>query len=558
MSSAISGRMPTSLVYPRVAFDAVLAGAAKAYPDRIALRDGDTTVTFAQLYDYARRIAGGLRALGVKQGDMVALQMPNSIWFPISYFSLLCAGATACPVNNLQPAGALQEQFDDFGVTAVITHPASCSVLASIDAADINLVVMAPATTAGPAPEEYTAPIGSVDLTDLLASVPLADEPVDPDSVAHLQLTGGTTGKSKGVRVLHRNLVANVIQMAISRGDCIVPVLDGHGGLQMELAPGAEFKYSEGLGKGLTILVAPYFHGAGLVGQCSQVLTGTTVVIEGRFNAEQYLSDIDRFQATRMSGSPAFLNPLLNSPSLAERSLASVRAITCGAAPIDDTLMTRLVDAFPNAEVMEIYGLSEATCVVAAQPLPSIAFSPAGSAGVPLIDTKIEIRNERGVHEVATGEEGEIWVHGPQVSDGYHRHPELTAEQIVDGWLRTGDVGRVDEKGNVFLVGRAKDMIIYKGYNVYPAHLESLLNAHEEVIESSVIGVPSEAVGEYPMAFVTLRNPERASSTLSEELMTYVSERVVPYQKVREVRFIDALPLTATGKILKRSLRDLL
>lgn len=557
MTDLMYTAVPHSLDYPDAGFDAVLAGAARAYPDRIALRDGELTLTFAELYDRALRFAQGLRDRGVHRGDLVALHMPNSIWFPVSYFGVLCAGAIACPVNPAQPAGALKEQLEEFGVTAVVTHPSCANALDDGPTSRIALVVLVPPTTASPAPEGSSIRQAHVQLVNILNSERLNELPVDPATVAHLQLTGGTTGRSKGVRILHRNLVANIVQNGYRRSG-VRCHLDAHGGIQAEKVPQAQTKYSEGLGEGLFLLVSPYFHGAGLVGQCGQILLGITAVIEGRFDAGRYLADIEKYSATRLMGTPAFFHMLLDAPSVDSVDLSSIRTITCGAAPVDETMLGRLTAAFPNAELIQTYGLSEATATVTIQPPAEVAVSPVGSAGVPLSDTQIELRDEYGVSLMPAGEAGEIWVRGPQVSDGYHNDPALTAEQIRDGWLRTGDLGRFDEQGNLFIVGRVKDMIIYKGYNVYPAHLEGVLSEHPEVSQSSVIGLARTDVGELPVAFVVPREPKDAGDDLAERIMAYVANTVAPYQRIREVHFLDQLPITPTGKILKRDLRDML
>ncbi|MFC9833756.1 class I adenylate-forming enzyme family protein [Rhodococcus sp. NPDC127530] len=184
--------------------------------------------------------------------------------------------------------------------------------------------------------------------------------------------------------------------------------------------------------------------------------------------------------------------------------------------------------------------------------------SPAGSASVPVAGTAVELRAGDGIRSIPIGETGEIWVRGPQVTDGYHREPELAAEQFRDGWLRTGDLGRMDEADNLFIVGGAKDMIIYKGYNVYPAHLEEILGVNPSVARSAVVGIPQPEVGETPVAFVVPVGSALSGDALASELVDHVRERVAPYQRSRAVHFVDELPLSPTGKVLIRAVPDLL
>ncbi|MFC9833750.1 class I adenylate-forming enzyme family protein [Rhodococcus sp. NPDC127530] len=555
MSSSL--HLPQHLDYPPIGFDSILDFAARAYRDRTALRDGELTLSFAELHDHALRLAGGLRAQGVRPGDLVALHMPNSLWFPVAYFGVLCAGATACPVNPAQPGDAMRHQLEHFGATAMITHASCAGVVAAHRPPGLRLVTAVPPTEAAPDPEAGERAEVTVSWSELLSAAPLHGAPVDAGSVAHLQLTGGTTGRSKGVRVLHCNLVSNVLQIALRRSG-VVPGRDANGDIILKPLPYAQTDHTEVPGRGTFAQVAPYFHGLGLVGQCANTLLGLTTVIVGRFDPERYLADIERYGVTKLGGSAAFYHALLESPAITERDLSSVLSISCGGAPIDTGTLDRLRAAFPSAEVIQVYGLSEATCTVTMQPPAALSASPAGSAGVPVPDTEVELRDESGIPVSRTGDVGEICVRGPQVTDSYHRDAVLTGEQFTDGWLRTGDLGRFDEKGNLFIVGRAKDMIIYKGYNVYPAHLEEVLGRHPAVARSAVVGVPRTGVDEIPVAFVVAHPNRRSDTGLASELIRHVDDRVAPYQRVRELHFVDDLPLSPTGKVLKSALRNVL
>ncbi|MFJ7420970.1 class I adenylate-forming enzyme family protein [Streptomyces uncialis] len=559
MTGAWPTNMPRTLHYPDVGVDAVLAGAARAYADRTALRDGDDTLTYAELHDRALRVARGLRERRIAPGDTVALHMPNSIWFVVAYYGALCAGAAVAPLNPAQPPLALRRQLADCDAKAVVAHPATASAIAEAAAPSVRFTVCVPPTTAGPARSDVPLPDGLVPLSDLLACEPLEDGPVSPDSVAHLQLTGGTTGVSKAVRVLHRNLVANALQVACWRSSSL-PFVDAAGGVGIAQVPEAASEHSLVPGECVALGVAPLFHGLGLVGHNTAVLLGTAVHLTGRFNAETFLADIERYRVTQLTGSPAMYYALLRSPAIGKHDLSSVRLITSGAAPIDTTALRRLDEAFPRGLVSEGYGLSEATMGVSSGAAHTDHSAPVGSVGVPIFDTEIEIRPPGSAGAVPQGETGEVWVRGPQVADGYQGHPELTAAQFVDGWLRTGDMGYVDGDGFLYLVGRAKDMLIYKGYNVYPQPLEEILCSHPAIAQAAVVGSPDDTAGEIPVGFVVLRpgsvGEAARGQEFADEVIAYVAERVAPYQRVRALHVVESLPATDTGKVRKTALRE--
>ncbi|MEI4743750.1 class I adenylate-forming enzyme family protein [Rhodococcus erythropolis] len=545
--------MPVSLDYPDVAFDAILAGSARAYGSRVALRDGDDALTFTELYDHALRIAQGLSDRGVQPGDRVVLLMPNSLWYPVVYFGILCSGAVACPINHTQPTDTLRELLAEFSPRAAVVHPTSVAAFRAAQNSDLELTVIVPPTAAAPenCPSQDGA-TGDVDLTQLLESPALTRRLTSSQGVAHLQLTGGTTGRSKGVQVLHRNLVASTIQTTAWRSSSL-PERDEGGGIRMVPVPAAVHENSERMGEGVVAVVAPYFHGLALVGQCNHVLAGTTTLVLGRFDPVEYLATIERYKVDRLIGAPAFYHLLLEASTKSAHDLGSVRSVFSGAAPIDTTTLRRMGEIFANAKVIEGYGLSEATTILTNQLNNPDARSPIGSVGLPVFDTRISLRDMATEEEVATGEVGEIWASGPQVTAGYFAAPELTALQFRDGWLRTGDLGRFDSEGNLFVVGRSKDMIIYKGYNVYPVQLEEVLCSHPGVAQSAVIGRSNPEVGEIPMAFVVRSTDTKQVS--ASELVEYVSEKVAPYQRIHTVEFIEALPLTATGKVQKSQLK---
>ncbi|MEX0428407.1 class I adenylate-forming enzyme family protein [Nocardioides sp. DS6] len=551
-----AGHPGPHLDYPSAAtVGDVLAGSARRYPDHVALRDGGLALTYAELYDAARRLATGLRERGVERGETVALHLPNSAWFTVGYYGILLAGAVVTPLNPSLPPTVLRDQLEESGAVAAMTHPTTIRALAEAATPGLRLTVLAPPTAAapGPIPEEGSLPLGAASFDDLLRSTPIEERGVDADDLAHLSFTGGTTGRSKAVEVRHRNVVANAIQTACFRGAAL-PAVDEYGGVLLEPLAAGRNDHMTAPGEGRVVALAPLFHAMGLVSQTGNVLAGAEVVIVGRFDPARFLDTIESRAITSLPGSPALFHALLAVPGVEQRDLSSVRVVNSGAAPIETATLERLGRIFPNALVVEGYGLTEATMCLTLHPLEPGA-TPPGSVGAPVFDTELTIHALGGGAELPVGETGEVWARGPQITAGYRHHPELTREQFVDGWLRTGDLGRLDADGWLYLVGRAKDMLIYKGYNVYPSPLEELLVRHPAVAQASVIGAPDPEVGEIPVAFVVPAAEAVGTSELAEELMAHVAERVAPYSRVREIVFVGALPTSAAGKVLKTELR---
>ncbi|MGN9842579.1 class I adenylate-forming enzyme family protein [Nonomuraea sp. H19] len=539
--------LPASLDYPELTVGELLTVAAELYGDRTAVVDGAERLTFAQLREHAAAFAHGVRDAGVGEGDVVLLHLSNSMWFLVGYYGALLAGATVSPANPLQPAPGLRAQLLDTGAALAVSHPAHVATLREAAAgAAVRTIVTVPPSACAPSaghPETGTS------FAEFVAGRPAAapKTAAAPDDVAHLAYTGGTTGVPKGVRVLHRNVVANVTQMTAWRAAHLVTA--DH---RLRPIPGVP-EAGVRPGNAVTVLVSPLFHAHALINMNFLLLCGTTIVLTGRFSPELLLTEIERHRATYVTGSPAMWHAVLDSPGLDGRDLSAVQVISSGAAPMDPATLRALGTAFPNAMISEGYGLTEATCLVAAAPLLRSARRKTGSVGLPIFDTAVEVRPVTG-EAVALGpnEAGELWVRGPQVTGGYLNQPEASAEQFAGGWLRTGDIGYVDEDGFLFIADRAKDMLIYKGYNVYPRELEDILHGHPGVAAAAVVARSVPRAGEEPVAFVV---PRPGALLDPGEVMAYVAERVLPYKKIRTVHVVDALPTSAAGKVLKAELR---
>lgn len=576
--------MPRTLDYLPAAVPEIVLSAAEHHPDRIAVVDGHDTLTFTQLRDRALAVAARLAQDGAGPGRVVAIQLPNVLDFPVAYFGALLTGAAVTLVNPLQPGPALARQLTDAAAHLLIAHPAYLTAATQV-AADLPLTrvfVTDPSACAPAADEEAAAARALVEDPDQPLFVPLhsAEAPAGfqpvfagPDEVAHFQFTGGTTGRSKAVRVLHRNVVANLTQaMAWRQYSRVLRDADGLLAIEpIESLPEPLLRP----GRGAAIQVPPLFHAQGISCLAQFVLGGITTVLTGRFRPEVFLDQCDRWQVEYTSGNPPMYMALAAHSLATGRQATSVRAAVSGAAPLDSTSLAKIAHVMPNAVVGEGYGLTEGTCIVTASDLAATGTRRAGSVGIPLPDTRVEIRSADGREVLPVGTEGELWVRGPQVTDGYHGAPEQTAAQYVDGWLRTGDVASVDAEGFYRIHDRAKDMLLYNGYNVYPRELEDILSAHPQVAQVAVVGRPADGVGEIPLAFVVPRS-DAANTTaeaapaddsvpadealtdetaLAQELMDWFAQRVLPYQKIREVHFVEALPTSAAGKVLKTELR---
>jgi len=278
------------------------------------------------------------------------------------------------------------------------------------------------------------------------------------------------------------------------------------------------------------------------------------MVVHPRFDAGAYLHDIARHEAKVFGGAPPLFQAMLNHPDIGSLDLSGVRLVASGAAPLPVELLDAMSRRLPNGVLMEAYGLTEATMGATANPANWSGLRKAGSVGIPIFDTEVKIAHvDDPDREMPPGELGEICIKGPQVMRGYYHRPEETAQVLRGGWLLTGDIGRMDEDGYLYVVDRKKDMLIYKGYNVYPRDLEEVLFSHPAVANCTVIGKPSADVGEVPKAFVVLKP---GAVTSAEELMAYVATQVAPYKKIREIEFLDEIPVSLAGKALKRELRE--
>ncbi|WP_159769103.1 4-coumarate--CoA ligase family protein [Streptomyces sp. HM190] len=502
--------------------DAVLGHAAD-HGDTPALIDGveGTTLTYAQLDLFHRRLAAALTEAGLRKGDVLALHSPNTIAYPTAFYAATRAGATVTTAHPLATAAEFAKQLTDSGARWIIT------VSPLLDTA------RAAAERAGGVREILvcdSAP-GHRSLIDLLGTT--APEPVvdiDPATdLAVLPYSSGTTGVPKGVMLTHRSIATNLAQLE--------PV--------MPAAPGDR-----------VLAVLPFFHIYGLTALMNAPLRrGATVVVLPRFDLEVYLAAIEKHRITHLYVAPPIVLALAKHPAAERYDLSSVRHVLSAAAPLDARLAAACSARLGLPPVVQGYGMTELSPCSHLVPLDQAAAAPPGTVGKLIAGTEMRIVSlDDPAEDVPVGEPGEVLIRGPQVMKGYLGRPDATAAMIdADGWLATGDIARCDADGWLHVVDRVKELIKYKGFQVAPAELEALLVTHPGIADAAVIGRYNDDGNEVPHAFVV---PHPTTALTEADVMTYVAERVAPYKRVRHVTFVDGVPRAASGKILRRELRE--
>ncbi|MFJ2966401.1 4-coumarate--CoA ligase family protein [Streptomyces collinus] len=503
--------------------DAVLARAAE-FGDIPALIDGTdgTTLSYEQVDRFHRRVAAALAEAGVRKGDVLALHSPNTIAFPTAFYAATRAGATVTTVHPLATAEEFAKQLRDSKARWIVT------VSPLLD------VARRAAELAGGVREIFVcdSASGHRSLIDMLASA--APEPqvaIDPaEDVAALPYSSGTTGTPKGVMLTHRQIATNLAQLQPA-----IPV-----------GPGDR-----------VLAVLPFFHIYGLTALMNAPLRqGATVVVLPRFDLEQFLAAVQNHRITALYVAPPIVLALAKHPAVAQYDLSSLRYIISAAAPLDARLAAACSQRLGLPPVGQAYGMTELSPGTHVVPLDAMSDAPPGTVGKLIAGTEMRIVSlDDPGRDLPAGESGEILIRGPQIMKGYLGRPDATTAMIdPDGWLHTGDVGHADPDGWLFVVDRVKELIKYKGFQVAPAELEALLLTHPGIADAAVIGRYDDNGNEAPHAYV-VRQPSAADLT-EAEIMMYVAERVAPYKRIRHVTFIVGVPRAASGKILRRQLRE--
>lgn len=552
---------PRSLHYPSLPVHELLDQTAGRAPHRLAIIYEGLEFTFGELKTLSDRFALALLAEGIGPGDRVALHLPNCPQFAMAYYGLLKTGATFTPLSPLLSPREAAFQLRDTGAAALVTlddqYAGLESVLAETPVRRVITTSLAdcrgPLTSLlGEPARTATAGLDMVEMMRGHHGLPPRPE-IDPArDLAHISYTGGTTGLPKGVMLTHHNVVANTLQVA--HWLCGAQV-EMHGGRITPTWPAGVDPIEDRLtafDREVALVVSPWYHALGSIRYLNNlVYTGTTMVVFRRFEPETFLEAVVKYGVTVLGGAPQLYIPLVHHPDFARYDLSGVKFAASGAAPLPVLVLEEMLKAFSGV-VCEAYGLTECTMGATANP-PDRAHIRIGSVGLPTFDTELKTIDLVTGDDLAPGQEGEVCIKGPQVMVGYLNRPEETAKVLKDGWLLTGDIGREDEDGFFYITGRQKDMIIYKGYNVYPREIEEIMFEHPAVQQCAVVGRPDEAAGEVPVAFVQLKPGATATA---KEIMDFTNPKIARYKKVREVIFMDQIPVSGPGKVLKTVLRQ--
>ncbi len=505
----------------RLVLPECLSHNARLYPERIALAFEDQTLTFAQLDERANRLANALAQRGVRRGDNVALLMYNCLEVVEAWFGCHKLGACPVPVNFRLVQAEVDYILDDAQAVGVISDAQlgerGAAAAGRLDAVRFHLNV------GGNVPEgaeDYEAVLSS-------ASTEAPEAVVDDEDLAFLMYTSGTTGRPKGAMLTHQNLWQHTLnwihELRVTRDDAFLT------GLPLFHIGGVD-------------AVLPFIY---LGGKC-------IVLPSGGFDAGHSIDMLIRHEATMCYFVPTQWLEICNHPRLEHYDRSRLRSAMWGASQAPRSTLELLTDTFPNSEIVNAFGQTEMSSVTCMLMGREDSVNKMGSVGKPIINVRVRIVDE-AMNDVAQGDVGEIVYRGPTVMKGYFRNEEATAEAFAGGWFHSGDLVYVDEDGFVFVVDRKKDMIISGGENIYPAEIEAVLMTHEAVSEVAVIGVAHPKWVETPLA-VVVKAP--GTDVAEDELIALCRDRLAGYKRPSGVVFADELPRNASGKILKRDLRN--
>ena len=538
--------VPHHIDYPKITVFNMLEESARKYPTAPCTIFKGGIVTFKEMDELTNRLAAGLTALGVKKGDRVGIFMPNTPQFVIAYFGVLKAGGVVVATNPLYNAREIEHQVNDAGIEIMLVMS---NFYNTIKQAQPNTKIRTVIVTNL---KEYLPPVlsllftlakekkggfridlaeGDLWMKDIIARYKPEDRPkieIGPDDTALFQYSGGTTGISKGAIALHRNLVANALQIRSWMTD-------------------AED------GKETVLMAIPLFHVYGMVaGMLFAMRTGAAMVmVPNPRDLKDVLGSIQKYKTTIFPGVPTLYNAINNHPDVlaGKYALGTIKACISGSAPLMRETKEKF-EALTGGKLFEGYGLSEAP--TASHCNPMFGENRPGSIGLPLPDVDVRIVSlDDGATVLQPGEIGELILQGPQVMKGYHNMPTETANTLRDGWLYTGDIARMDEAGYFYIVDRKKELIKPGGYQVWPREVEEVIASHPKVLEVGVAGVPDPYRGETVKAWVVLKPGETATE---EEIREYCKQNMAAFKVPTLVEFRTELPKTTVGKVLRREL----
>jgi len=500
----------------------MLEETCKRFPERKAVYFKGHEMDYQTLRTQVRRFAAGLKRMGIGKGDRVAIMLPNCPQYVVAYYGILRLGGIVVQINPMAVAGELEHFLSDSGAKGIVLYAPLTAVLDTVQAAGgiqakIVVELMPTESEYGQNYVKFQSIFIDEELEEAAA--------VRAEDVAVLQYTGGTTGRSKGAMLSHRNLVANAYQCYIIMGE--------------------EQKEQDRI-----LTAIPLFHVYAMtVCMNLAIWGGSQMIMLPRFDTNEVLETIRDTKPTLFPGVPTMYVAVNAHPQAVEYGISSIRLCVSGSAPLPVEVINAF-EAKTKGMIIEGYGLSEASPVTHFNPMDK---RKAGSVGKPIPLTESKIVSLQDGAELGPNEYGELVVRGPQVMNGYWGLAEETAATIQDGWLYTGDIATRDEDGYYYIVDRKKDLIIAGGYNVYPREVEEVLYQHPGILEAVVIGVPDAYRGETVKAVIVSK--QNASLT-AEEVDAYCRKHMAAYKVPRIIEFRDALPKTAVGKILRRLLRE--
>lgn len=549
--------VPAELEIPDRPLTWLLDQTVSRHPGHTAFIYYGTKLSYAQFSSLANRFATALQRLGIKKGDRVAIALPNIPQYAIAFYGALRAGAIVVPTNPLYTEREMQHQLVDAGARTIVMLDMFYPVVRAIRAKTPleHIIITSPADflppllrrlyplvqrkAKHPEPrlsekelrEDKTLSIMSGMLASHTKSgIEVFNLPVPSsgDDLAVLQYTGGTTGLAKGAMLTHRNLLANALQTR----SWVPNGLDAHE---------------------VTLCVAPFFHSYGLtVGMNLSIRAAATMVLLPQFKAKEVVKTIRRYRPTQLPGIPTMYIAIMREASKNGEWLQSIKYCISGASALPSQVRVDF-EAMTHGKLVEGYGLSEAAPVTHCNPLNGDIRD--GSVGIPLPGVEAAIMNPQTGQLLPVGAEGEIVVKGPNIMKGYWNHEEETAATFKNGWMRTGDLGRMDEEGYFYIMDRAKDLIIASGFNVYPREVEEVLFMHPAVQDAAVIGVPDSYRGETVAAFIVLKPGFEQSDATRQDILAFCKKELAAYKVPKELEFRDSLPKTLVGKVLRRELR---
>jgi long-chain acyl-CoA synthetase len=532
--------VPQHLIYPSIPLYRLLEETAAKTPNSPCTNFFNKRLTYWQIKEQSDRLASSLLSLGIQKGDRVILLLPNSPQFLIAYYGLLKAGVVIVPLNPLSAERELEFYLTDSGAKTVITIPLFLNKLIALRGkTPLKHIVYSRLADFLPFPlnliqgfQEYRLihKINDPSLLDFRKLLKQALRPgwhpesVQPEEMAVLIYSGGTTGIAKGIMLSHFNLVANAHQI----------IAWGH------------LTDEQGV-----LAVLPLFHGFGMsVTMNAAVLVGGEIFLVPRFKAKEVAKAIQKYKPSFFLGVPAMFVQLSNLPDIHRYDFSSLRGTFVGAAPLTKAIKDEF-EKKTGGRMIEGYGLTEAVTAIMANPYQGM--HKIGSIGIPFPDVDVKIVSLDDGHDLGPGELGEIVLRSPTVMLGYYKNAEETQKTIVDGWLYTGDIGYVDEDGYFYITDRKKDLIIVGGFNVFPREIDELIYQHPKVKEGITIGLPDPRKGERIKVYIVLKEGETATP---EEFIAYFKERLTPYKVPSGVEFRRELPKSMIGKILRRALRE--